>query len=166
MRARHKAIQEQGRRREEERRAKEKSAHSSTYNVDFQAWLHELGAKDPVVGANIAEMPLLEPFLNRCFQISVRELYTANKRVGKLEEANNKQTRTYMQEVLMLREKDRKIDEAIASEAIGNAGDVKLFFDPMIALSDSQAEIVKMVVREKVGDALDLQRRKYCYLSI
>lgn len=73
---------------------------------------------DPVVGGKINDVQILEPILHRIFQVNVRYLMHTKHRLAETERTKMDQTKAYMQELLMLRERDRRGSATIVRQVV------------------------------------------------
>ncbi|CAD7948201.1 unnamed protein product [Amoebophrya sp. A120] len=128
----------------------------------YEQWMIGVEMKDPVIGAKVVELPEVEKVLRRLFQVEVRDLLTAQKRVQQAEKTKMDQTKQYMQEVLYMREKTRDFDPCMTDglDTLEN-DDVRMFFDAGLSLPPGVRPVLELIIQEKVNDVADRLERKY-----
>ena len=62
---------------------------------------------------------MLEPILHRIFQINVRDLVKSQSRLQETERVKMEQTKSYMQELLFYRDRERRGSQEIVDEMTG-----------------------------------------------
>lgn len=101
----------------------------------------------------LIELPDFERVLLRIWKEEVQGFAELTRRFEALQKIKDAQTKNYMQEVVINREKARNFDEGIADgSSTLTEDDLRMFFDAGAAVDDPvMREILEMIIREKVG---------------
>eukprot|EP00391_Amoebophrya_sp_Ameob2_P007183 CAMPEP_0178998364 /NCGR_PEP_ID=MMETSP0795-20121207/9474_1 /TAXON_ID=88552 /ORGANISM="Amoebophrya sp., Strain Ameob2" /LENGTH=656 /DNA_ID=CAMNT_0020691039 /DNA_START=308 /DNA_END=2275 /DNA_ORIENTATION=+ len=128
----------------------------------FEQWVIGLEMKDPVIGAKIVELAEVEKIIRRIYQVEVKGLLAAEKRVLHAEKTKMETTKQYMQEVLFLREKSRSGVPFDVLEGLDHLSeeDTRMFFDAGISLPPGVRQVLDLIIQEKVNDAADRLQKK------